>query len=669
MARIFISYSRADKSQIEKLVKLLRRVRRDDTFWYDGEITGGDDWWALILSEINACDVFMYLLSNDSVESDYCQAEFREALRLHKICLPVIVRPKTQINKLPADLQPEVSKRHWVNLENGTDDSVALSELYAALGDRIRNIPASVPMPLNPIPVMQPQVTLNMRRPSKNNSRTVLVGGMIAIVLLLAIALVFILGNSNNAGNATPEATTQVAMVTDEPSATPSLTNTAAPSDTPIVEPSLTPAPTDTPSATITSTPSETPSATITPTPSDTPTQPDPLDVAAQIIQTENAGTETQIALDMTATAILWTPTFTPDVTQTFAIQTQMAQQAIDTAVATLRTATQSARETEIALSFTPTYTPTATPTITFTPTHTPTNTLTPSNTPTHTPTPSATPTLSPERLALTPVARNEDWIPHEREIGGVMMVLVPAGSFVMGSTPEEIDRAYNQCVEIYGSGSCSRDYYEREARNGDNTQTFTAPFWIDKYEVSQAQFAQLNGEKANNNAFTGDELPVENITWFEAQAYCESRGGRLPTEAEWEYVARGPNGFIYPWGDEFDGTRTNFCDENCTYDRRYTSADDGYVNTAPVNLYPDGASWVGAYQMSGNVWEWTLSIYDEYPYSASNESINDNSSARVLRGGSWLNYLTDVRSVDRGRYDPTGRGSDVGLRCVRSQE
>jgi len=294
-----------------------------------------------------------------------------------------------------------------------------------------------------------------------------------------------------------------------------------------------------------------------------------------------------------------------------------------------------------------------------------PTMTSTPR--PTDTLQPTIVTTLSPEQLALTPVTQNENWIPYEREIDGVTMVLVPIGSFVMGSTPEEIDRAYNQCVEIYGS--CNRGYFEREARNGDNTQTFTAPFWIDKYEVSQAQFSEFNGVKTNNNSFTGDDLPVETITWFEAQAYCEARGGRLPTEAEWEYVARGPNGLIYPWGDEFDGTRTNFCDENCTQSWRYTDADDGYANTAPVNNYSEGASWVGAYQMSGNVWEWTLSIYDEYPYRLSNESINDNSSARVLRGGSWDDVLMYVRSVYRYRYIPTDWDDFVGLRCVRSQE
>jgi formylglycine-generating enzyme required for sulfatase activity len=410
--------------------------------------------------------------------------------------------------------------------------------------------------------------------------------------------------------------------------------------------------PTNEPTATLTLSP------TVTPTPSQMPTQPNLLDVAAQIIQTENAGTETQVALNMTATATFWTPSPTPDVIQTFAMQTLIVQQAIDTAVATLRTATQSAIETGLALSFMPTYTPTWTPTITLMPTYTPT----------YTPSPTPTGTLYPLELALqlamTPFIHNEDWIPFEYELDGVVMVLVPAGSFVMGSSPEEINRAYNQCIEIYGS--CERDYFEREARNGDNTQTFTQPFWIDKYEVSQVQFRQFNGEKVNSNSFTGDHLPIENITWFEAQAYCESRGGRLPTEAEWEYASRGPNGLIYPWGDNFDETHANFCDENCELDWHYVYANDGYANTAPVHNYPDGASWVGAYQMSGNVWEWTLSIYDRYPYNTSNENTNSN-NLRVIRGGSWGFNFVYVRSVNRNRNIPSDGYTDVSFRCMRS--
>jgi len=242
-------------------------------------------------------------------------------------------------------------------------------------------------------------------------------------------------------------------------------------------------------------------------------------------------------------------------------------------------------------------------------------------------------------------ITRNEDWTPQEQEFDGVTMVLVPAGCFMMGSTTGDSDEApvHEQC--------------------------FDTPFWIDRYEVTQAQFAEFGGQKANANRFTGDELPVENITWFEARDYCDLRGGRLPTEREWEYAARGPNNLMYPWGNQFDGTRLNFCDENCQYDWRDATVDDGYATTAPVGRYPQGVSWVGAIDMSGNVLEWVSSLYGAYPYDATDESVSDNTSRRVLRGGSWGSDRTDVRSVDRYGLIPTYGFNFVGLRCVRSQE
>jgi len=229
-------------------------------------------------------------------------------------------------------------------------------------------------------------------------------------------------------------------------------------------------------------------------------------------------------------------------------------------------------------------------------------------------------------------VTRNEDWTPQEQDFDGVMMVLVPAGCFDMGSTTGGNEEApvHEQC--------------------------FDTPFWIDKYEVTQAQFAEFGGQKANANYFIGDDLPVEQITWFEARDYCELRGGRLPTEREWEYAARGPNNLTYPWGNDFVA-------DNVVY------SNNSNRRTAPVGSRAGGVSWVGAIDMSGNVLEWVSSLYGAYPYDETDENISNNSSVRVLRGGSWYSILTDVRSVYRGGSTPTVRGIDVGLRCVRSQE
>jgi formylglycine-generating enzyme required for sulfatase activity len=239
---------------------------------------------------------------------------------------------------------------------------------------------------------------------------------------------------------------------------------------------------------------------------------------------------------------------------------------------------------------------------------------------PTHTP----TPTLSSEQIALTPVARNRDWTPIERDFDGVPMVLVPVGCFSMGDD---------------GAGG---------------EQCFDTPFWMDKTEVTQADFIRLGGMKVENNYFSGDNRPVDRITWHEAQAFCDERGGRLPTEREWEYAARGVENWVYPWGDGWNAN-------NAVY------GENSNRQTAYVGSRPSGASWIGAHDMTGNVWEWTLSLYDDYPYKRDDgrEDISAN-GMRVVRGGSWYfvssNYL---RAPYRDRSSPNVRNYLGGVRCV----
>lgn len=247
-------------------------------------------------------------------------------------------------------------------------------------------------------------------------------------------------------------------------------------------------------------------------------------------------------------------------------------------------------------------------------------------------------------------ITSNADWTPIEREFDGVTMVLVPAGCFDMGSTQ------YNNEQPVH-------------------EQCFDQPFWIDKYEVTQAQFRRLGGTQANPSGFSGDEFPVERITWFEARDFCELRDSRLPTEAEWEYAARGPDNLIYPWGNEWDGTLVNHCDMDCAVENlgyMGTNDTDGYGFTAPVGSYPAGVSWVGALDMSGNVWEWTSSLYEAYPYDAEDGHEADTGSRtdvrRVLRSGAWGNYDTGLlRAPFRSWYGPGYWYYDNGFRCARS--
>ena len=243
-----------------------------------------------------------------------------------------------------------------------------------------------------------------------------------------------------------------------------------------------------------------------------------------------------------------------------------------------------------------------------------------------------STPTPDPLILAEQGVEANADWTPIIDEFDGVEMVLMPVGCFIMGSEDGDDDEApiHLRCIE--------------------------EPFWIDRYEVTQEQFEVFGGQAANSSGFPGRNRPRERITWFEARDYCELRGARLPTEKEWEYAARGPDSLVYPWGNEFE-------EDNVVYGGNSDN------QTAEVGSRPGGVSWVEAYDMSGNVWEWTNTIYEDYPYDAGDgrESNSDTNSARVLRGGSFNHTAYGTRSAARSVNAPDSENNLIGFRCVRS--
>jgi formylglycine-generating enzyme required for sulfatase activity len=230
-----------------------------------------------------------------------------------------------------------------------------------------------------------------------------------------------------------------------------------------------------------------------------------------------------------------------------------------------------------------------------------------------------------------------------------------------MGSTDKQVNDAMRQCEEVRGEGNCIRSWYDDEQPL--TRQCFHEPFWIDVYEVTNVQYG-------SSGKWSGDELPREQVNWAEAVAHCESRGARLPTEAEWEYAARGPDGLVFPWGNDFKRALANSCDKSCLFNMIGTRVDDGYPNTAPVGAYADGASWVGAMDISGNVWEWTNSIYLDYPYSTTDgrevDGTADSSSRRVLRGGAWYHTSSEfLRGAARYEVWPDYTDSVLGFRCV----
>jgi formylglycine-generating enzyme required for sulfatase activity len=256
-------------------------------------------------------------------------------------------------------------------------------------------------------------------------------------------------------------------------------------------------------------------------------------------------------------------------------------------------------------------------------------------------------------------VESDTNWEPVIEVIGGVPMALVPAGCFPMGSTGEEAEAALTLCNDTLGD--CYLTWFEDEMPR--HKICFDAPFWIDVYEVTNEQYG-------SSGRWAGDDLPRESITWFDAEAHCKKRGARLPTEAEWEYAARSADGLEYPWGNDFDGGRLNFCDANCPDDWMHPGFDDGYTGTAPVGTYPGGVSWVGAYDMSGSLWEWVGDWYGEGYYAVSpgtNPQGPDTGEYRVMRGGSWDDIPSSVRAAYRGYFNVDEAAEYIGFRCAMS--
>ena len=266
-----------------------------------------------------------------------------------------------------------------------------------------------------------------------------------------------------------------------------------------------------------------------------------------------------------------------------------------------------------------------------------------------------------------------------QREItdeNGVEMVFVPAGDFIMGSDAE--------CQTYRDEEVCSEDWAVRAfSLEHPPHEVSLAAFYIDKYEVTNAHYKTCvdegvcNTPKKNSNgsrvSYYGnseyDNYPVVYVDWDMARVYCEWRGARLPSEAEWEKAARGTDGRTYPWGNEFDGSLANFCDKSCPAEWTNKEYDDGYLETAPVGNYPEGVSPYGVHDLAGNVWEWVSSALAPYPYDAEDgrEDINI-SPMRVLRGGSFGEEAFYLRTTERIQDGKNNTNLFVGFRCARDE-
>ena len=236
---------------------------------------------------------------------------------------------------------------------------------------------------------------------------------------------------------------------------------------------------------------------------------------------------------------------------------------------------------------------------------------------------------------------------PHSIELApGIWLELqlIPAGTFLMG-TPEE-----------------------EEDRDEDETQqevTLTQPFLIGKYPVTQAQWQAVM--ENNPSYFQGDNLPVKEVSWDDAQSFCgkvhEKTGHTvcLPTEAQWEYACRAGTSTPFHFGPELNGTQANCCGI-----QPYGTTEKGpYLKkTSPVGSYPANA-W-GLHDMHGNVWEWCQDWYGDYHKGPIRDPEgSSNGEHRVLRGGSWFYDAGGCRAGSRGWNAPDDRINSSGMRLL----
>ena len=214
-------------------------------------------------------------------------------------------------------------------------------------------------------------------------------------------------------------------------------------------------------------------------------------------------------------------------------------------------------------------------------------------------------------------------------------MAYISPGSFMMGCSPEDVE--------------CNPD--EKPAHHVIITQGFC----MDKYELTQGVYQKTVGKNPSIFSSCGADCPVDFVSWDDAKSYCNNVGKRLPTEAEWEYAARGGTTTKYYWGD-------SVIEEYAWFER------DSVGTIHAVGQKKPNSN--GLYDMSGNVWEWVADWYDKRYYAsspASDPKGPDSGDTHVLRGGSWSSNARIMRNSSRN-WDEHGYSYDnLGFRCARN--
>jgi formylglycine-generating enzyme required for sulfatase activity len=205
-------------------------------------------------------------------------------------------------------------------------------------------------------------------------------------------------------------------------------------------------------------------------------------------------------------------------------------------------------------------------------------------------------------------------------------------------------------------------------------TRVTLSRYYMSRHPVTNAQYEQFLPEhKSRRGSWAGPDHPAIYVSSLDAIKYCqwlsarERKRYRLPSEAEWEYAARGDDDRTFPWGETTGkGNLANFADANTTFAWRDASVNDGFAETSPVGAYPAGASPFGIEDLSGNVWEWCLDFYEPYKGGErANPRGPQRGAQRVYRGGSWKSRFASLKVTARGYNQPAYASNDVGFRIV----
>ncbi|MDA0835046.1 MAG: formylglycine-generating enzyme family protein [Planctomycetota bacterium] len=267
----------------------------------------------------------------------------------------------------------------------------------------------------------------------------------------------------------------------------------------------------------------------------------------------------------------------------------------------------------------------------------------------------------------------------------GAVLVVVPDGEFQMGSSTAEVDEDF----KVVGYPDDWKKHAQDEL---PAHQQRVKSFLMYRYEVTNSQyraFCEATGHQTPEYWLDGGfpagkgDHPVVQVSWHDAQEYCDWAGTRLPTEAEWEFAARGESennqpSRKYPWGNEWDLSLANSASfhakENINdaekWKRWYEIDQTQYPLTSKVGQFDKCVSPFGLYDMAGNAWEWCAdeyALFEDRPSNQEDKANDSNKDApRVTKGGSWANVPFHLRSADRNSVAPDTRNLYIGFRCAK---